>query len=57
MKAVIKQQSEQEQQESKRPYAPPTIIYSGQISTRAGSGLPGGSGEEHQVDPANLFSD
>jgi len=35
-------------------YETPAIIYEGIITTRAGSGLPGG-GDPDSVDPADLF--
>ena len=50
------QQKEEKKQEGERPYAPPAIIYTGQISTRAGSPL-GGDGGPDPVDPMDLFSE
>ena len=47
---------EQEKQEEKRPYGPPAIIYSGQISTRAGSPI-GSPSDSEGIDPADLFGD
>lgn len=49
-----------EAQEEKRPYEAPSIIYTGQITTRAGTGGPGGEPDgsgEAGVDPADLFGD
>lgn len=45
---------EREKREERRPYTAPAVIYSGQITTRAGSpvGEGGGTGA---VDPADLF--
>ena len=44
-------------EETRLPYEPPTIIYKGKISTRAGSPLSttGQNTEPNSVDPADLF--
>lgn len=46
----------QKDQNEKRPYAAPQIIYEGQISTRAGSPLSNPSGV-NDIDPSDLFGD
>jgi hypothetical protein len=48
-------QQKRMQQEGKRPYEAPAIIYTGIISTRAGSPLGGGNSDPVGVDPADLF--
>jgi hypothetical protein len=43
--------------DDRTPYEPPTIIYKGKISTRAGSPFPVPDGSTSVVDPADLFGD
>ena len=50
-----KNQQKSMQQDGKRPYEAPAIIYTGIISTRAGSPLGGGNSDPVGVDPADLF--
>lgn len=54
-----KQNDTEAAQEERQLYEVPAVIYTGQLTTRAGSGLPGGEGaaESHKVDPADLFRD
>jgi len=48
----------QDQEQDKKQYTPPAVIYDGAITTRAGSPLGGGDGNGADgVDPADLFGE
>ncbi len=53
-KITPQQLEEREKGEERQPYTAPAVIYSGQITTRAGSPVGEGGGPE-AVDPADLF--
>lgn len=58
MKNSCGHDSQNEKKDGRVPYEPPTIIYKGKISTRAGSPLIApDAGEGNVADPADLFGD
>lgn len=58
MKNVSRHDEAQTKKDSRHPYEPPSIIYKGKISTRAGSPLGNenvSGGGSTVADPADLF--
>lgn len=57
MKKIDGHHEQDEPQDCRTPYESPTIIYTGKISTRAGSPVAIPDGSTSVVDPADLFGD
>lgn len=50
----MKPEPRRQEQSERLPYEAPAIIYEGELTTRAGSLIPG-SGLDYDVDPTKLF--
>lgn len=51
----LSQSSQEKEKDVRIAYEPPTIIFKGKISTRAGSPLSAHDGAINGIDPADLF--